>query len=157
MKNMIHELCSRVVEGSFLKGCGSFHLCVLLWRRVWFQFVPEFHIICLGIIWSEMMTQPVMEKGVGGSMFLGLWVELNSAGRSCAVGKKHLHNLQDHLCPCFRELTSVSLVSFLLKSLRVLSFLSLRVGTSPDLILLGEHVLLAVFSCESKEGFLGNP
>lgn len=100
-----------------------------------------------------MMTESVMEEGVGGSMILGWWYELNSTGRE----KTLLHNLQDQLCPCFGELSSTGLVSFLLKSVSVLPFTSLRVGTSPNLILLGERVLLAVFSTGSKKGFLGNP
>lgn len=50
----------------------------------------------------------------------------------------------------------MSSVSFLLKSVSVLPFTSLGVGTSPNLILLGERVLLAVFSTRSKKGFLAN-
>lgn len=75
----------------------------------------------------------------------------------CGREKTLLNHLQDQLCPCFRDLTSVSSVSFLLKSVGVLPFASLGVGTSPNLMLLGERVLLAVFSAGSKEGFLGNP
>lgn len=75
----------------------------------------------------------------------------------CSRENTLLHDLQDHLCPCFRELTSTSVVPFLLRSVSVLPFASLRVGTSPNLILLGQHVLLAVFSTGSKKGFLGNP
>lgn len=75
----------------------------------------------------------------------------------CGREKTLLHNVQDHPCPCFCELTSMSSVFFLLKSASVLPFTSLSVGTSPNLILLGERVLLAVFSNGSKKGFLGNP
>ena len=75
----------------------------------------------------------------------------------CSREKTLLHDLQDHLCPCFRGLTSTSPVSFLLKSVSVLPFTLFGVGASPNLILLGERVLLAVFSTGSKKGFLGNP
>lgn len=69
----------------------------------------------------------------------------------CGREKLLLHGVQDHLRPCFREMTSMSSVSFLLKSVTVLPLTSLRVGTSPNLILLGERVLLAVFSTGSRK------
>ena len=75
-----------------MKGCRSFQLCMFCCGKGYdFSFCLNSMSSVLESFDLRMMTKSVTEKGVGGSMILGWWDELNSTGRSCVAGKKHFY------------------------------------------------------------------